>query len=68
MYSMFKMIGLFQAITIYRITTVEQPPFIMKVKGEDGKTKFEGYCIDLIENIREIVGFEWVSSWVMTKD
>jgi len=30
----------------------------MKRKGSDGKDEFYGYCIDLIEEIRQIVDFE----------
>ncbi|KAA0197271.1 Ionotropic receptor 25a [Hyalella azteca] len=48
-----------QAITVYRVTTVEQPPFIMKRINSNGKVEFYGYCIDLIDEIRKIVNFEY---------
>ncbi|KAF2353180.1 Receptor ligand binding region [Trinorchestia longiramus] len=48
-----------QAITVYRVTTVQQPPFVMKKINEEGKEEFYGYCIDLIEEIRQIVDFEY---------
>ncbi|CAL4202702.1 unnamed protein product, partial [Meganyctiphanes norvegica] len=46
-----------QAVTIYRITTVIQPPFIMKCP--DCPSGYKGYCIDLIDEIKAIVGFEY---------
>ncbi|KAG1654620.1 Ionotropic receptor 25a [Nymphon striatum] len=44
---------------IYRIVTVETAPFIMKIKNPDGSVSFDGYCIDLLHEIREIVNFEY---------
>ncbi|XP_047486549.1 ionotropic receptor 25a-like isoform X2 [Penaeus chinensis] len=49
----------FQAVTVYRVTTVQQPPFIMKRMNEDGQEEFYGYCIDLINEIKKIVNFEY---------
>ncbi|XP_063599999.1 ionotropic receptor 25a-like, partial [Penaeus indicus] len=49
----------FQAVTVYRVTTVQQPPFIMKRVNEDGQEEFYGYCIDLINEIKKIVNFEY---------
>ncbi|XP_014257166.1 ionotropic receptor 25a isoform X2 [Cimex lectularius] len=46
------------AITVYRIVTVKQKPFIIEY-FEDGKTKYKGYCIDLIEEIRSMIPFEY---------
>lgn len=38
----------------------QQNPFIIQVNDEDGKgVKFKGYCIDLIEEIRKLIGFEY---------
>uniref|UniRef100_A0A2P2I0J5 Ionotropic receptor 25a-like n=1 Tax=Hirondellea gigas TaxID=1518452 RepID=A0A2P2I0J5_9CRUS len=48
-----------KAVTKYVITTVVQPPFIMKSNGSDGRTPYYGYCIDLIDEIKKIVGFEY---------
>nr|XP_053649967.1 ionotropic receptor 25a-like [Cherax quadricarinatus] len=49
----------FKAVTVYRVTTVQQPPFIMKRMTPDGKPEFYGYCIDLINEIKLIVKFEY---------
>nr|AAM47017.1 ionotropic glutamate receptor subunit [Homarus americanus] len=49
----------FQAVTVYRVTTVQQPPFIMKRTNEDGGDEYYGYCIDLINEIKEIINFEY---------
>ncbi|KAK4301458.1 hypothetical protein Pmani_026414 [Petrolisthes manimaculis] len=49
----------FQVVTVYRVTTVQQPPFIMKRMNEDGEEEFYGYCIDLINEIKQIVEFEY---------
>ncbi|XP_037068272.1 ionotropic receptor 25a-like isoform X1 [Pollicipes pollicipes] len=50
----------FKAVTVYKIVTLEQPPFIIK-KGKDanGKTIFDGYCIELLHDIQEILNFEY---------
>lgn len=38
----------------------QQNPFMIQVDDEDGKgVKFKGYCIDLIEEIRKLIGFEY---------
>ncbi|XP_065335547.1 ionotropic receptor 25a [Cloeon dipterum] len=51
------------SVTVYRIVTAIQPPFVMHVAEEDqaanGGKKFRGYCIDLLEEIRRIIGFEY---------
>nr|CAD7262763.1 unnamed protein product [Timema shepardi] len=48
------------AITFYRIVTVVQKPFIMyDGVDEKGKKKFKGYCIDLINEIRNLSQFEY---------
>ncbi|CAH0391759.1 unnamed protein product [Bemisia tabaci] len=49
----------FSAVTNYRIVTVLQHPFIMREKDENGNWKFSGYCIDLIEEIKSQIGFEY---------
>ncbi|KAG8222734.1 Ionotropic receptor 25a [Ladona fulva] len=67
----------FSSVTVYRIVTVVQHPFVMlreegdapmetrkSGSGKDeqmtpGQSKYKGYCIDLIEEIRAIVGFEY---------
>ncbi|KAL7645090.1 UNVERIFIED_CONTAM: hypothetical protein RMT77_003468 [Armadillidium vulgare] len=48
-----------QAVTVYRVVIVQQPPFVMKKKTEDGKEIFVGYCIDLINEIKQIMKFEY---------
>lgn len=38
----------------------QQNPFMIQVHDDDGKNvKFKGYCIDLIEEIRKLIGFEY---------
>ncbi|XP_071516701.1 ionotropic receptor 25a isoform X2 [Panulirus ornatus] len=49
----------FQAVTVYRITTVQQSPFIYKRTNEEGEVEYSGYCIDLINEIKAIVDFEY---------
>ncbi|XP_045585173.2 ionotropic receptor 25a isoform X1 [Procambarus clarkii] len=49
----------YQAVTVYRVTTVQQPPFVYKKINADGKPEFYGYCIDLINEIKLIVNFEY---------
>lgn len=49
---------LFNTIKIYN--SFQQNPFMIQVDDEDGKgVKFKGYCIDLIEEIRKLIGFEY---------
>ncbi|RZF33895.1 hypothetical protein LSTR_LSTR009919 [Laodelphax striatellus] len=48
----------FSAITVYRIVTVLQHPFMIRTE-ENGNVNYKGYCIDLIEEIRKLVGFEY---------
>ncbi|XP_068617329.1 ionotropic receptor 25a isoform X1 [Battus philenor] len=47
----------YSAQLVYRIVTVEQHPFI--IRDDDAPKGFKGYCIDLIEEIREIVKFDY---------
>ncbi|XP_059474662.1 ionotropic receptor 25a [Neocloeon triangulifer] len=51
------------SVTVYRVVTAIQPPFVMHVPEEEqaaqGGRKFRGYCIDLLEEIRRIMGFEY---------
>ncbi|KAJ0183146.1 hypothetical protein K1T71_001122 [Dendrolimus kikuchii] len=47
----------YSAKLIYRIVTVEQHPFI--IKDETAPKGFRGFCIDLIDEIREIVKFDY---------
>jgi len=46
----------FRAKTVYRVVTVIQPPFMM---WNDTTKKYEGYCADLIEELTEIMDFEY---------
>nr|QZH55075.1 ionotropic receptor 25a [Achelura yunnanensis] len=47
----------YSAQLVYRIVTVQQKPFI--IKDDDSSKGFKGYCIDLIEEIRQIVKFDY---------
>ncbi|XP_077296416.1 ionotropic receptor 25a isoform X2 [Arctopsyche grandis] len=47
----------YTAQVVYRIVTVEQYPFM--IKDLEKPKHFKGYCIDLIEEIREIVQFDY---------
>ncbi|XP_012287489.1 ionotropic receptor 25a [Orussus abietinus] len=44
------------AVTSYRVVTVIQPPFI---SYDPEKEEWSGYCIDLLEEIRAILKFEY---------
>ncbi|CAN7937960.1 unnamed protein product, partial [Ixodes hexagonus] len=57
----------FAAVTVFRITTIVQPPFIVRKNGSNGENQFEGYCIDLINHIKEILKFEYVITEVKDK-
>ncbi|KAF8356358.1 glr-7, partial [Pristionchus pacificus] len=43
-------------ITIYRIATVVQPPFVQRTPDPLKGPNFEGYCKDLIDLIKENIG------------
>jgi len=45
----------FRATTMYRVVSVLQAPFMMQ--SPDGK--FMGYCVDLIDELKEMMGFEY---------
>ncbi|CAK1585204.1 unnamed protein product [Parnassius mnemosyne] len=47
----------YSAQVVYRIVTVEQHPFI--IRDDTAPKGFKGYCIDLIEEIRKIVKFDY---------
>ncbi|XP_046977759.1 ionotropic receptor 25a [Vanessa cardui] len=47
----------YSAQLVYRIITVEQQPFI--IRDDESPKGFKGYCIDLIEEIRQIVKFDY---------
>ncbi|EEC09389.1 glutamate receptor, putative [Ixodes scapularis] len=44
-----------------------QPPFIVRKNASNGENQFEGYCIDLINAIKEILKFEYVITEVKDK-
>ncbi|XP_035708909.1 ionotropic receptor 25a isoform X1 [Folsomia candida] len=54
-----------QALTVFRIVTVVQPPFVYKTPGcvESAENKysrcFTGYCIDLLERIQQDLKFNY---------
>ncbi|CAM1317771.1 Uncharacterised protein g6837 [Pycnogonum litorale] len=50
---------LYIAKKIYRITTVETAPFIIKKTDSEGNVYFDGYCIDLLKEIQKIVKFDY---------
>ncbi|XP_049782073.1 ionotropic receptor 25a [Schistocerca cancellata] len=45
-------------VTQYTVVVALQQPFVIKYQDENGSTKFKGYCIDLINSIRNITNFE----------
>lgn len=55
------------AVTVFRVTTIVQPPFIVKKNTSNGEEKFEGYCIDLIDEIKTILKFEYTIYEVQDK-
>ncbi|XP_023215775.1 ionotropic receptor 25a-like [Centruroides sculpturatus] len=48
----------YTAVTMYRVTTIIQPPFIYKVNNS-GSIEYVGYCIDLLNEIKKILKFEY---------
>ncbi|XP_071847212.1 glutamate receptor 2-like [Apostichopus japonicus] len=46
---------------VLRITTVEEQPFLMRIEGAQEKNgkEYEGYCIDLLDEIRNIFNFTY---------
>lgn len=48
----------YAAVTMYRVTTLVQPPFIYKVNNS-GSIEYVGYCIDLLDEIKKILKFEY---------
>ncbi|CAG0883411.1 unnamed protein product [Cyprideis torosa] len=52
----------FKAITVYKVVTVVAPPFIINATNAsdpNAPEKFEGYCIDLINEIKVLMNFEY---------
>nr|QJX74385.1 ionotropic receptor 25a [Ceracris kiangsu] len=45
-------------VTQYTVVVALQQPFVIKYQDENGNTEFKGYCIDLINAIRNITNFE----------
>ncbi|GBL73770.1 Ionotropic receptor 25a [Araneus ventricosus] len=56
----------FTAVTIYHVTTLEIPPFVYKHVDENGTVTFSGYCVELLDEIKEILNFDYTIS--ETKD
>ncbi|KAG0411132.1 hypothetical protein HPB47_011739, partial [Ixodes persulcatus] len=46
---------------------IYQPPFIVRKNASNGENQFEGYCIDLINAIKDILKFEYVITEVKDK-
>uniref|UniRef100_A0A1B6MPB2 Ionotropic glutamate receptor L-glutamate and glycine-binding domain-containing protein n=1 Tax=Graphocephala atropunctata TaxID=36148 RepID=A0A1B6MPB2_9HEMI len=49
----------FSAVQVFRVATVLQKPFVMREVDSSGNEKFSGYCVDLLEEIRKLIGFEY---------
>jgi len=49
-------ISLFKAKKVYKIVSVIQPPFM---QWNETTQKYEGYCFDLIEEIKDILNIEY---------
>ncbi|KAH6941509.1 hypothetical protein HPB50_019166 [Hyalomma asiaticum] len=49
----------YAAVTLFRVTTVVHPPFVIKKNNSDGEDQFEGYCIDLMDEIKKMLKFEY---------
>ncbi|XP_065286331.1 ionotropic receptor 25a-like [Dermacentor albipictus] len=60
-------LGKYAAVTVFRVTTIVQPPFIVKKNTSSGEDQFEGYCIDLIDEIKKILKFEYTIYEVQDK-
>ncbi|KAG8201467.1 hypothetical protein JTE90_024336 [Oedothorax gibbosus] len=50
----------FKAKIIYKVTTVEIPPFVYKEVDENGTVTFTGYCVELLDEIKEILKFDYI--------
>lgn len=44
---------------VYRVVTVVQPPFVERIEDCNGEKCYEGYCIQLLEEIRKIIPFDY---------
>nr|BBH62853.1 ionotropic receptor [Tropilaelaps mercedesae] len=47
----------FGSVTFYRVVTIVQPPFVYEGNGTG--PAFRGYCIDLLDEIKKILKFEY---------
>ena len=46
--------------SILLLYLLQQPPFIMKVPDDgDGKVHWKGYCIDLVNALSDLMGFDF---------
>ncbi|KAL3196889.1 hypothetical protein MRX96_014977 [Rhipicephalus microplus] len=50
---------MYAAVKMLRVTTVAQPPFVILKNTSDGEIQFEGYCIDMLDEIKKILNFEY---------
>ncbi|XP_054280467.1 ionotropic receptor 25a-like [Macrosteles quadrilineatus] len=55
----FENISSIKAKPIYKVAVIVLPPFTMVTKDESGKEMYKGYCIDLIDEISKMLGFEY---------
>ena len=49
---------------ILKVVVAEQPPFIERIKDSNGQLAFRGICIDLMDQIANIVGFNYTMYYV----
>ncbi|XP_035221208.1 ionotropic receptor 25a-like [Stegodyphus dumicola] len=49
----------FTVITVYRVATLSIPPFVIKNVDENGTVSFTGYCVELLDEIKQILNFEY---------
>ncbi|XP_054709201.1 ionotropic receptor 25a-like [Uloborus diversus] len=49
----------FSAITVYRVTTLSIPPFVVKNVDKNGTVTFTGYCVELLDDIKKILNFDY---------
>ncbi|EEB10703.1 glutamate receptor, putative [Pediculus humanus corporis] len=51
----------FSSVTVYKVVTVIQHPFIYyDPDSKDKDNPYSGYCIDLLEEIRKLIKFDYV--------
>ena len=56
-----------QSNRILKVVVAEQSPFIERVKDSNGQLAFRGICIDLMDQIANIIGFNYSAYYVPDK-